>query len=95
MPIDEELIGTKLSEIETRVRALNNEKVKLRDIIAVLIEIKEVEKEVLEVDENGNNTIRIEKTMPIDKSTGKKISVVRRQEVYDAIIEKSDTALNA
>ena len=95
MPVDDELLKDKIQELNVQISNLNKQKKELEGIYQSLQRIQKTEERIHEVDENGEPVTRIEMRDPKDGALGETISVARRQQIYDSMIAKADTLLNA
>ncbi len=95
MPVDDKLLEDKIQELSVKISSLNSQKKELENIMASLARIQLIKERIHEVDADGQPVTRIELREPKDGSLGETLSVARRQQIYDSMVTKADTLLNA
>jgi len=87
MPIDDALIDTKISALQTKIRALNSDRQDLEKIEKRLIQVRSIE---IPPANRGDPPT---KEIPMDDQTGIRFTTQRRQAIFDQVIIDADRAL--
>ena len=90
MPIDEDKINELVSKLSTEIGKQNAKALKIE---RVLVAFQSIQQRIRKVQNEDTGEVEDQKAPIIDPGTGRKITPVRRQEVYDACLADANAIL--
>lgn len=93
--VDNDILKSKISELEDELILLNTKKNEIRNVISVLTSIKMIENNIITKNDSGFDVITIELKDPVDPQLGGTIDKKRRENIYNNCIIKADELIGS